>query len=85
MSAQVLAGTAAVVAGLAGMCVTVRAWPARERGRHRTPGGFTRVPSGARWLPCHTTMCGHMTTRHTPHPDSTYTCTGCGTTTQGDS
>lgn len=44
---------------------------------------FTPPPPGARWLPCHTTVCGHMTTVHTPQPDGGYRCFGCGHT-KGD-
>ncbi|MCR8574726.1 hypothetical protein [Streptomyces sp. Isolate_219] len=44
---------------------------------------FTPPPPGARWLPCHTTGCGHMTTIHTPQPGGAYRCTTCGTT-KGD-
>lgn len=41
---------------------------------------FTAPPPGARWLPCHTTVCGHMTTIHTPQTGGTYRCFGCGHT-----
>ncbi|MCZ1006376.1 hypothetical protein [Streptomyces lydicus] len=44
---------------------------------------FTVHPAGARWLPCDTTICGHMTTVHTPQPGGAYRCTTCGHT-KGD-
>ncbi|MFI9079166.1 hypothetical protein ACIGW8_22300 [Streptomyces sioyaensis] len=47
---------------------------------------FYTVPAGTRWLPCHTTTCGHMTTRHTPTADGAWRCTGagCGHITKGE-
>ncbi|WP_431999276.1 hypothetical protein [Streptomyces sioyaensis] len=44
---------------------------------------FTVHPAGARWLACDTTICGHMTTIHTPQPGGAYRCTTCGHT-KGD-
>jgi len=44
---------------------------------------FTPPLPGARWLACDTTICGHMTTVHTPQPDGAYRCFNCGTT-KGD-
>ncbi|MEU2134947.1 hypothetical protein [Streptomyces sp. NPDC018352] len=39
---------------------------------------------GTRWLVCNATICGHMTTRHTPAAaPRTWACTWCGTT-KGD-
>jgi hypothetical protein len=44
---------------------------------------FTPPPPGARYLACDTTICGHMTTVHTPQPSGAYRCTNCGHT-KGD-
>lgn len=38
------------------------------------PAVFRPAPNGTRWLPCHDTACGHMTTRHQPRPDGTDRC-----------
>ncbi|WP_063735583.1 hypothetical protein [Streptomyces sp. RTd22] len=55
---------------------------------------FQALPPGARWLVCHDTACGHMTTRHLPQLDGTHRCEYSArhrgavhlthTTTQGD-
>lgn len=44
---------------------------------------FNTHPTGARWLPCDTTVCGDMTTIHTPQPGGAYRCSNCGHT-KGD-
>ncbi|MFF2189283.1 hypothetical protein [Streptomyces sp. NPDC058155] len=70
---------------LGAMAVT---WAARlaHAPRHQAPNvaKFTAPEPGTRWLACHTTRCAHMTTRHRPAADGTWTCTGCGTTTGGE-
>ncbi|MFF2009142.1 hypothetical protein ACFVWY_08725 [Streptomyces sp. NPDC058195] len=60
-----------------------------------TPATFspTGVTDGTRWLVCDTTVCAHLTTRHTPvpaccdqagaGPTTAWQCTRCGTTKEG--
>ncbi|GGY81380.1 hypothetical protein CP967_08480 [Streptomyces nitrosporeus] len=58
----------------------------RPRRRRPAPDpavwSLSAIVPGTRWLPCHTTVCAHTTTRHTPHGTG-YRCTACGTT-KGD-
>ncbi|MFJ5675014.1 hypothetical protein [Streptomyces sp. NPDC093097] len=51
-----------------------------------TTAPFHTIRDGSRWLPCHTTVCGHITTRHEPTGDGGWLCTGggCGHITKGD-
>ncbi|MFF5670308.1 hypothetical protein ACFY8S_09250 [Streptomyces hygroscopicus] len=46
----------------------------RQMSRPGHRPAFLPAPPGTRWLICHDTACGHMTTRHTPQPDGTYRC-----------
>lgn len=64
--------TAVVLGGLLG-CAFIGLLVAARRPRART------TPTGARWLPCHSPTCAHLTTIHTPQPGG-YTCADCGTT-----
>lgn len=38
------------------------------------PGAFEPAAPGTRWLVCHDTACGHMTTRWLPGPGGAYRC-----------
>ncbi|MFD7066105.1 hypothetical protein ACFV97_02595 [Streptomyces sp. NPDC059913] len=42
----------------------------------------TGITDGTRWLVCDTTVCAHLTTRHTP-TSTGWECTRCHTT-KGD-
>ncbi|MFF4479499.1 hypothetical protein ACFY1A_21115 [Streptomyces sp. NPDC001520] len=38
------------------------------------PGAFGAAPDGTRWIACHDTACGHMTTRWLPGPGGALRC-----------
>ncbi|WP_030992194.1 hypothetical protein [Streptomyces sp. NRRL S-1813] len=65
------------------VAVAARLGPFLRRHQHAAVppyATFAEQPTGARWLACDTTICGHMTTVHTPQPGGAYRCTGCGHT-----
>lgn len=72
---------------LVAIAAALRLGPALRRRAHAVAvppyAAFTVHPAGARWLACDTTICGHMTTVHTPQPGGAYRCTNCGHT-KGD-
>lgn len=84
MSTAVL-GLVALVWIVVAMAVAVRLGSVLRRHQPAAPPAyatFTPPPPGARYLACHTTACGHMTTLHTPHGDA-WKCAGCGHTKGG--
>lgn len=64
----------ALVHGLVRLCRSLRRrsrWVVDEM-----PGA---EPDGLLWLACHSTVCGHMETRHDPAPEGAPVCRACGT------
>jgi hypothetical protein len=56
------------------------AWARRRYTSARPVAAWQEFPDGSVWRPCHTTVCAHLTTIHTPEPDGSLRCTGCGHT-----
>ncbi|MFI7315190.1 hypothetical protein [Streptomyces hygroscopicus] len=46
----------------------------RQMSRPTPRPAFLPAPPGTRWLVCHDTACGHMTTRWIPGPDGGLRC-----------
>lgn len=86
MNERLAAGSAVLMTSGTLLSFVARLWPARlrpwPRARYAT-AQFVPLDDllGARWLPCHNTVCAHLTTRHYRQADGRYACTGCGTTT----
>jgi hypothetical protein len=58
----------------------------RGKGAHRPqPAGpvLTAPDPDAIWIPCHTTRCAHMTTRHDEVAEDRFRCRVCKRTTTG--
>ncbi|WP_031514793.1 hypothetical protein [Streptomyces sp. NRRL F-5123] len=74
---------AASIVALSGVVVAVAAgvWTWRQARPATAPQQPARRPAADAYLPCHTPVCGHMTTPHDRTPAG-LTCRSCGTTTE---
>lgn len=48
------------------------------RRRRRPARPRVQCHDGARWMPCHSTTCGHLESCHTPAPGGGWRCLACG-------
>jgi hypothetical protein len=76
-TADAITASAIALAG-ASTAIAAALRAGREHRAEPTPV-VPAVPAPAAYVPCHTTVCAHMTTEHDRTPAG-LTCRGCGTT-----